>query len=119
MACLFGKEKVAHRLKACIEEHWANNDFGVLKVDLKNALNLVSCQAISLDAEHLSELFSWVSWSYGQHIVLCHFMGCLSTKSGLQQEALCGPLLLSVLINILHLKIAKVFSHLDQHMLYE
>ena len=46
VACHAGAEKVAHALRGCIEEHWMDEDFVVLKVDMRNAFNIVSRQAV-------------------------------------------------------------------------
>eukprot|EP00731_Ephydatia_muelleri_P004695 Em0002g871a len=55
-----GAEKIAHGLRTCIEQHWSENDFGVLKVDMTNAFNLVSRQAILSEcAKHFPELLPW------------------------------------------------------------
>ena len=42
---LFILEKVIHGLRTCMQEHWKDNDFAVVKVDMCNAFNLVSRQA--------------------------------------------------------------------------
>ncbi|KAL5503093.1 hypothetical protein EMCRGX_G009995 [Ephydatia muelleri] len=77
-----GAEKIAHGLRTCIEQHWSENDFGVLKVDMTNAFNLVSRQAILSEcAKHFPELLPWVSWCYGQHPLLWHHLGCLTSES--------------------------------------
>ena len=56
-----------------MEEHWLDNDFGVLKVDMKNASNQVSSHALLLACtEHFPELLPWVM----QHPYLWHFLGC-------------------------------------------
>ena len=70
VACRAGAE-VAHVLRGCIEEHWMDEDFVVLKVDMRNAFNVVSRQAV-LDecATFLPELLPWVSWCYGTHPLL-------------------------------------------------
>ena len=49
-----------------MEEHWLDEDFGVMKVDMKNAFYQVSSHALLSEcAEHFLE--PWVSWCYGQH----------------------------------------------------
>ena len=45
VACPLGSEKVIHGIRNCVDQHWRDEDFAVLKVDLKNAFNLVSRQA--------------------------------------------------------------------------
>ena len=46
IACPLGAENIVHGLRDCIEQHWLEDDFVVLKVDLKNAFNMVSRQAV-------------------------------------------------------------------------
>ena len=41
VACTAGSEKIIHGLRKCIEDHWDDEDFVVLKVDMRNAFNLV------------------------------------------------------------------------------
>ena len=76
VACTAGSEKIIHGLRKCIEDHWDDEDFVVLKVDIRNAFNLVSRQAI-LDecASFFPELLPWVLWCYGTHSALWHPMG--------------------------------------------
>eukprot|EP00731_Ephydatia_muelleri_P003982 Em0002g158a len=63
-----GAEKVIHGLRACMDKHWFDDDFGVLKIDMKNAFNLVSRQALLSEyAKHFPELFPWVS-NRGTHL---------------------------------------------------
>ena len=46
VACCAVAEKVAHALRGCIEEHWMDEDFVVLKVDMWNVFDMVSRQAV-------------------------------------------------------------------------
>ena len=64
VACPSGAEKVVHGLRNCMDEHWNTEDFVVFKVDMRNAFNLVSRQAI-LDkcSVHLPPLGLMVLWS--------------------------------------------------------
>ena len=68
VACPSGAEKIIHGLRHCVEEHWMDENFAVMKIDMRNAFNLVSHQAL-LDecSAHFPELLPWASWCYGQH----------------------------------------------------
>ena len=91
-----------------MEVHWLDQDFGVMKVDMKNAFNQVSRHALLSEcAEHFSELLPWVSWCYRQHPYLWHSLGCLASESGVQQEDPRGSLLFSLVLNILVISISK------------
>ena len=119
VACPNGAEKVIHGLRACIDKHWFDDDIGVLKIDMKNAFNLVSRQALLSEcAKHFPELFPWVSWCYGQHPLLWHSLGCLTSESGVQQGDPLGPLLFSLVLNILVKAISTTCSNLLNHAWY-
>ena len=91
-----------HGLRDCIEQHWLENDFVVLKVDLKNVFNMVSRQAVLNECgKHFPELLPWASWCYSQHPFLWHPLGCLTSEQGVQQGDPLGPLLFSLVLNIL------------------
>ena len=98
VACPNDAEKVIHGLRACMHQHWFDDDFGVLKIDMKkNVFYLASCQALLSEcAKHIPELFPWVSWCYSQHCLLWHSLGCLISESGVQQGDPLGPLQFSL-----------------------
>ena len=119
VACPNGAEKVIHGLRACMDKHWFDDDCGVLKIDMKNAFNLVSRQALLSEcAKHFPELFPWVSWCYGQHPLLWHSLGCLTSESGVQQGDPLGLLLFSLVLNILVKAISTTCSNLLNHAWY-
>ena len=99
VACPSGTEKVIHGLRTCLEEHWEDDDFAVVKVDMRNAFNLVSRQAL-LDecAIHFPELLPWASWCCGSHPLLWHPLGHLSSQSGVQKGDPLGPLFFSLVL---------------------
>ena len=116
VACPFGTEKIAHGLRRCVEEHWYDTEFVVLKVDLKNAFNLVSRQALLIEVKnHFPELLPWACWCYGQHPLLWRTMGHLQSESGVQQGDLLGPHFFDLVLNLLISAITKdeVCSHLQ------
>ena len=107
VACPLGSEKVIHGIRNCVDQHWGDDDFAVLKVDLKNAFNLVSRQAFLDECAFVfPNLLPWAFWCYGVHSILWHPMGHLSSKSGVQQGDPLGPLLFAL---VLH----KVISAID------
>ena len=55
----------------------------MLKVDMTNAFNLVSRQAVL--AQNFPELLAWTSWRCSQHPILWHSLGSLTSQTGVQQ----------------------------------
>ncbi|KAL5488771.1 hypothetical protein EMCRGX_G017764 [Ephydatia muelleri] len=81
VACSSGAEKVIHGLRNCMDKHWNTEDFVVLKVDMRNAFNVVSRQAVLDECSvHLPELLPWVS------------------EAGVQQGDPLGPLLFCLVL---------------------
>ena len=79
--------------------HKSDLDFGVLKIDMQNAFNLVSRQAILDEClANFPELLPWVVWCYSQHPTLWHPLGVLHSASGVQQGDPLGPLLFSIVL---------------------
>ncbi|KAL5494111.1 hypothetical protein EMCRGX_G015387 [Ephydatia muelleri] len=56
-----GAEKIIHGLRGCVDEHWHDADFAILKI-------------------HFPELLPWSSWCYGQHPALWHPLGTIPQK---------------------------------------
>ena len=101
VACAAGAEKIAHGLRDCIDENWQVEGFTILKIDLVNAFNLVCRQALLSECStHFPELLPWVSWCYCRHPVLWHTLGNLTSQSGVQQGDSLGPLLFSLVLNV-------------------
>ena len=99
VACQSGSECIIHGLRKCIDDHWDDVDFVVFKVDMRNALNMVSRQAI-LDecATFFPEILPWVVWCYGTHPLLWHPQDQLCSELGVQQGDRLGPLLFSLVL---------------------
>eukprot|EP00731_Ephydatia_muelleri_P034861 Em0082g8a len=99
VACQGGAEKIIHGLRSCVDEHWHEVDFAVLKIDLHNAFNRVSRQAVlNACALHIPELLPWSQWCYGQHPALWHSLGTISSEIGVQQGDPLGPLLFCLVL---------------------
>ena len=108
-----------HGLRGCVEAHSNDDDFVVLKIDLRNAFNLVSRQAF-LDecTAHFPEVLPWALWCYELHPVLWHPLGLISSESGVQQGDPLGPLLFSLVLHRVVSAIASNCPELLFHMWY-
>ena len=69
-------------------------------------------------SKHFPERLPWVSWSCGQHPFLWHTLGCLSSESGVQQGDPLGPLLFSLVLHILVMKIVPAPANIPFHAWY-
>ena len=93
-------------------------DFVVLKIDMRNAFNLVTRDALLQEyANFFPELLPWASWCYSVQPLLWHPMGHLSSESGVQQGDPLGPLFFAL---VLH----QIVSSIDAddeclHLLYQ
>ncbi|KAL5496983.1 hypothetical protein EMCRGX_G013364 [Ephydatia muelleri] len=62
VACPFGAAKIAYSLRSCIEKHWMDDDFGILKVNMRNAFKLAFRQAMLSECK---KHFPVCSWGHG------------------------------------------------------
>ena len=65
----------------------------------------LSCQSVL--SAFLNFSLGSAAWCYGHHPLLWHSLGCLSSESGVQQRDPLGPMLFSLVLNILVMKIAR------------
>ena len=71
-----------------------------MKIDLRNAFNLVSRQALLDECRaHFSELFQWAAGCYGDHTLLLSAMGTLRSEFEVQQGDPLGPLLFCLVLH--------------------
>ena len=100
VACPGGVEKVTHRLRKVIEEHWLDEDFVVFKVDMYNAFNTMDRQLIMNECKHhFPELLAWTKSCYGEHPKLWHVLGSLFSELGVQQGDQLGPLIFALALH--------------------
>ena len=100
VACKAGAEKIVHSLRRCIDENWLSGDFVAFKVDVSNAFNMVSRQAVMDEcATFFPELLPWVSWCCGSHTSFWHPMGQISSQSAVQQGDPLGPMLFALVLH--------------------
>ena len=122
ITCPYGVEKIVHGLCICIEEHVNDNDFVLIKIDLRNAFNLVSRQALLDECRaHFSELFQWAAGCYGDHPLLLSAMGTLRSESESSREThFLGPLLFCFVLHKVVNSIAadSICSQLSFHSWY-
>ena len=96
-------------LRRCLDDHWHDPGFVCMKVDMKNAFNLVSRQSL-LDqcALHFPLLLlPWTEWCNSQHPFLWHSMGTLTSEAGVQQGDPLGPFYFALVLHDLVLTITK------------
>ena len=107
VACPRGSEKIIHNLREVLEQHWSEPDFAVIKIDMQNAFNLVSRDAVLQQCfMHFPEIYQWTSWCYSQHPKLWHPLGSISSASGVLQGDPLGPLLFALVLQSVLKKLA-------------
>ena len=67
VACYYSTEQVVHSLRKCIEKHWGDEDFVVLKVDMRNAFD----RHVYLNVPYFSQNSSQGQVSAMVHILIC------------------------------------------------
>ena len=100
MACASGTEKIIHGLRRCVEDHWSDNDFAVIKIDMKNAFNIISREALLSEcSKFFPELLPWAMWYYGSQLFLFHPLGKLTSETGCNKADPLGPLFFALVLH--------------------
>ena len=114
-----GGEAVTHTVSAVIHELGMAQDRVMLKVDFKNAFNLVSRQAfIRIIRDKFPHLAHWVEFCYAGQPFLWWDKHVLRSAAGVQQGDPLGPILFSLVLQEVVREIEKQLPDLDLNVWY-
>jgi hypothetical protein len=93
VGCPGGVEVVAHSLRDCLSKH-AGSGLGLLKIDFRNAFNLIDRGAfVNASCSMFPGLSKWTMWCYGSpSILLYDHKDVINSTCGVQQGDPLGPL---------------------------
>jgi hypothetical protein len=93
VGCKGGVEVVAHSLRDTLTKH-KGSKMGLLKIDFKNAFNMISRNHFMKQAHEMFPYMSaWTEWCYGKPTVLLYdHEHVIWSESGVQQGDPLGPL---------------------------
>ena len=114
-----GTERVIHMLRTISFQHKDDEDFVVLKVDLRNAFNNVSRADVMRCVESsFHVLLPWVRWCYASNSHLWYQDWILTSQEGVQQGDPLGPLLFAMVIHAVIIQISEEVPNLDANLWY-
>ena len=108
VGCPGGVEAVAHSLRDALEKH-SNSKMGLLKIDFRNAFNLVDRDAfVQTSGEMFPGMSQWTQWCYGSpSLLLFDHKYVFHSTSGVQQGVLLGLFIFVALLLLLLRKLSN------------
>ena len=84
-----------------MDDHWLDGDFAVMKIDLRNVLNLVSRQAVlnAIPQNCCHSLPGVMGNTLYMAHTHTHTLGSITSESGVQQVDPLGPLLFCLVLH--------------------
>jgi hypothetical protein len=112
-----GAHHIIHHTRMMVDEHKTrpDDDFVVLKIDIKNAFNSISRAQILRsipDELEWAGLHTWVEFCYDAHSNLIYGKDIIQSEEGVQQGDPLGPLLFCLAI---HPTLTFIRSYLSNH----
>ena len=114
-----GAECLIHEVDLVYRAHQSDKNFVILKIDYRNAFNLVDRQ-VFLDSIHdnFPELYNYVVSMYGVQAILTFGSKCIRSEEGTQQGDPMGPVLFSLALKIVTDKLKKKLPKLTMNRWY-
>lgn len=112
-----GAEAAVHTVRAWLARHTAAVNKVIVKLDFRNAFNLVNRDAVLQEARlRFPALARWATWCYGEPSRLQYGPATLQSCMGVQQGDPLGPLLFAAAVHRLALDLKA--GPLDLSMFY-
>ncbi len=107
-----GAEKISHAIRVITSMYKNDSDFGILQLDFKNAFNKVSrAKIIEIVKNNYPKFYHFVSLCYchSPFLFINNWETPIRSENGVQQGDPLGPLLFSLVANVLIKKIQDNF----------
>ncbi len=110
-----GTERIVHLFRDLVDKEAFDSTKLVLKLDMKNAFNSVSRQAIfAATVKHFPSLSRYVYWCYGKHTHLKYDDYYLLSQLGVQQGDPLGPILFCLALHAIITRARDLFPDMIQ-----